>query len=189
MPSPPGYKVTSAKTLFFLPLPQLISHHHIRPVVLISGESSPKLLFLCQSEACYQATGWPPPSLSPHTHTHGHYHQNTHAQLHSWQSAKNAIWEHLSHLRYETGHGDATCTNNQSSGGKCLIFKMSKTKTSVGLRHILWRKSAYFYFLKYHRHLLTFWWMKKIMRAFQLATMPPLCNNLIAPTPRWRPSG
>lgn len=63
-------------TLVFLPW--LISHHHISPVVLISGESSPKLLFLCQSEACYQATGWPPPQHNTKTHTHIHTHMHTH---------------------------------------------------------------------------------------------------------------
>lgn len=66
-------------TLVFLPW--LISHHHISPVVLISGESSPKLLFLCQSEACYQATGWPPPPTQrQNTRTHSHTHAQTHTR-------------------------------------------------------------------------------------------------------------
>lgn len=67
-------------TLAFLPW--IISHHHIRPVVLISGESSPKLLFLCQSEACYQATVWPN-SLKPTPHPPKTPNQHTHTDKHT----------------------------------------------------------------------------------------------------------
>lgn len=65
--------------------PPLISHHHVRPVILISWESSPKLVFLCQSGACYQATRWP----------------NYHVDPSSGTVPKNAIWEYLSFLQYE----------------------------------------------------------------------------------------
>lgn len=70
-------------TLAFFP--PLISHHRVRPVILISWESSPKLVFLCQSGACYQATRWP----------------NYHVDPSSGTVPKNAIWEYLSFHPYE----------------------------------------------------------------------------------------
>lgn len=59
--SSPGSEVPN----MFPSLPWLISHHHIGLLYWFSGESSPKLLFLCQSEACYQATRWPNSTEAP----------------------------------------------------------------------------------------------------------------------------
>lgn len=51
--SPPNTHSLPADASFSL----LISNHHVRSVISISWESIPKVGFLCQSEACYQATG------------------------------------------------------------------------------------------------------------------------------------
>lgn len=130
-------------TLAFLPW--IISHHHIRPVVLISGESSPKLLFLCQSEACYQATVWPnslkptphPPKPQTNTHTHG----QTHMFNYSLDSMPKMQLERTfssSNVRLET----VTVTLNQD-GRKNKMFFFSCHWYSIHLQLLILKYPAW----------------------------------------------